>query len=346
MVIEPSHWIRIAAVCAVALLAATGATRDAQASTLTASVSPMQPGDPAAPSPARVTLRATSTGPQGELPPQLRTLRFVMPDGFSTYLAGVLACDPNLLAKNGSKACPPTSKLGGGSAAFDTGGFGSGTTHELSIFSTGGTAIAAYARITTPVTKSIVLPGTLQGQAAPAGPLLTLDLGPITRVRPATVFVTRAAFTLGQGLMAGPCPSGTWTFRMHLEFVNGTVDDTPQASAPCTAPPPTVPSSTPPAAPPPFGLQVSVRSRRHAAGARFAISLSEPATVTIVLRRRAGGRWILVRRRSVPRPAGRSSMTLHRPHRHGLPAGRYRALVSAVGASGATASKARRFSLR
>jgi hypothetical protein len=346
MVIKPLHWIRVATVCVVAMLASTGAARDAQASMLTASVAPTQPGDPAAPGPARVTLRATLTGPQGEPSSQLRMLRVAMPDGFSTYLAGVPACDPSLLAKNGSKACPPMSKLGGGNASFDAGVFGTGRTEELSIFSSGGTAIAAYARITTPVTKSIVLPGTLQGQAAPAGPLLTLDLGPITRVGPATVFVTRAAFTLGQGLMAGPCPSGTWTFRMHLEFVNGTVDDTPQASAPCTAPPTTVPSSTPPAAPPPFGLQVSVKSGRHAAGARFAIRLSEPATVTIVLRRRAGGRWILVRRRSVPRPVGRSSTTLHRPHRHGLPAGRYRALVSAVGASGATASEVRYFSLR
>jgi hypothetical protein len=352
IVIKPLRWIRIVALWVFTILALTGAARDAEASTLTASVAPTPPGNLAVPTPVRVALRATLTAaPPGAPRPQLRMLTLAMPDGFSTDLAGVSACD---LASVANHRCLPASKLGGGRADFDADtplGRMSGATHELSIFRTGDTTIAAYARITEPAEKHIVLPGILIAQPAPAGPLLTLDLDRITKLGQATVFVTRAAFTLGRGLAAGTCPPPAWTFRMHLEFMNGAPEDPLPALAPCVTSPATVPSATPPPATPPpattpLDLQVSVKSGRRAAGARFAISVSEPATVTIVLRRRVGGRWVLVRRRSLPRPLGRSVVTVHRPHRHGLPAGRYHAVVGAVGASGATASKVRDFRLR
>jgi hypothetical protein len=304
-------------------------------------VSGQTPGAPATTGPVVIDVHAKVAADQsGGQPPQLRALGLRMPAGFSIAVAAIPSCDINAAATGGSTACVATSKLGTGKASIAVSGLWNGTvaTQELSIFRGTDNKIFAYARITDPKEISVVLPGILESRP-PDAPLLKLDLRKILRPAGMRAAITSADITLTQGLQAGPCLTGLWGFRAQLNFVDPVFAFTTTPSVPCAQPPaPEAPASTPPPAPAPLLLRASARKSTRASGARFAISLSAPATINVTLKRRAAKRWIVVRRLSVTRPAGRTSLTIHTAHGRPLPAGRYRSFLQAVDAAGATSA--------
>jgi hypothetical protein len=277
-------------------------------------------------------------------PPQLRALGVRMPPGFATV--PVPSCDSNALQAQGSRACA-TAKLGTGKASAYVPSLGTVTTRELSIFRGAGDGIILYARIDTGIAgiRTVLLPGVLGGRPTDP-PLLKFQLDKIGM----GAALTSADMTLTRGLQAGPCPSGLWTFRAQLEFV-----DAPPAlttpPVPCAQTPPPAPSaplapSAPPAPSVP-SLSASARNGTRASGVRLAFVLSEPATIKITLRRRAAGHWIAVRRLAVRKHAGSTSLTIRTVHKRPLRAGSYRAHLQAVNAAGAQSTpQTVRFTIR
>jgi hypothetical protein len=278
-------------------------------------------------------------------PPQLRALGLRMPPGFATVF--VPPCDANALRADGSDACA-ISKLGTGKASAYVPGLGSTvTTRELSIFRGAGDDIILYARIDTGIAgiRTALLPGVLGGRPTDP-PLLKFQLDKIGM----GAALTSADMTLTQGLQAGPCQTGSWTFRAQLEFVDAppalTTPSVQCAPTPASAPaPPLAPSA--PSAPSVPSLRASARNGTRASGARLALVLSEPATIEITLQRRAAGHWIAVRRLAVRTRAGSTSVTIRTAHERPLRAGRYRARLQAVNAAGAqSAPRTVRFTIR
>jgi len=317
-----------------ALAGAAASTSDAlAAASIAVQVTPPVPGSAAAPLPVAVAIGVSvSPSAPGALPPMLRTLAISTPDGFGTTLAGATACTRDALEQGGPQGCPPDSKLGSGSAEFI---YVAGalriraSTRELTIVRGDGDAILVHAAVTQPAPFSIVLPGALTARPAPAGPLLTLDLGSLARIDGGgRAVVTRATFDLERGLASGPCPTGAWAFGAQLEYAGGGSEQR-VAEASCSR------SSdvTPPR------LRASARNGAAALGARFAIALSEPASVRVTLERRAGGRWLLERRATRAAPAGASVLHLRRARGRALPRGRYRARIRAADAAGLTSRK-------
>jgi hypothetical protein len=271
-------------------------------------------------------------------PPQLHALGVRMPPGFATVL--VPSCDANALQAHGSNACA-TSMLGTGKASAYVPSLGTVTTRELSVFRGTGDSVILYARIDTGIAgiRTVLLSGVLGGRPTDP-PLLKFQLDKIGM----GAALTSADMTLTQGLQAGPCPTGSWTFRAQLEFV-----DAPPAlttpSVPCAQTPPPAPSA--PLAPSVPSLRASARNGTRASGARLALVLSEPATIKITLQRRADGHWIAVRRLAVRKQAGSTSLTIRTAHERPLRAGRYRARLQAVNAAGAQSTpQTVRFTIR
>ena len=277
-------------------------------------------------------------------PPQLRVFGLRIPPEFS--IVPVPSCDANALQAHGSSACAKA-KLGTGKASAYVPSLGTVTTRELSIFRGDGDRIILYARIDTGIAgiRTVLLSGVLGGRPTDP-PLLKFQLDKIGM----GAVLTSADMTLTQGLQAGPCPTGSWTFRAQLEFV-----DAPPAlttpSVPCAQTPPPAPSAplAPPAPPAPSApsLRASARNGTRASGARLALVLSEPATIKITLQRRAAGHWIAVRRLAVRKHAGSTSLTIRTAREHPLRAGRYRARLQAVNAAGAQSTpQTVRFTIR
>jgi hypothetical protein len=318
------------------------ASQSIAASDLTVNVPGPTPGMPATTGPVVVGVHTTVAVDQSGAP-QLRALGLRMPPGFSTAVAGIPPCDANAIA---TPACA-ASKLGTGKASVRVFPVNlTATTQELSIFRSTGNNILAYVRIKG---RSAVLPGTLDWRV-PDAPLLKLDLRKILQFEGMSVAVTSADITLTQGLQAGPCPTGSWTFKAQLDFVGAApVVKTP--SAPCAqspAPAPPAPVAPPaPAAPAAPVLRAFAAKSTRVSGAHVAIFLSAPAKVKITLERRVPKRWIAMRRLSVQKRGGWTSLAIHTAHGHRLPAGRYRCLLQAVDAAGAvSAPKTVRFTLR
>jgi hypothetical protein len=322
----------------IVLATAVGWTQTSQslaASNLTVSVQAPTPGTLATTGPVVIGVHMTVAADQpGALPPQLRALGLRMPQGFSTAVATIPPCsDAHALATQGSSACATASKVGTGTASVLISDLKqTATTQELSIFRSTGDSILAYARIKG---RPVVLPGILLWRV-PDAPLLKLDL---RKLEPAGIRVTSADIALTQGVQAGPCPTGSWTFKAQLEFVEAVPPPT-TPSAPCAqspappAPAPQAPASVPTA----LVLRASARTSPRASGAHLAFVLSAPATIKITLERRIAKRWIAVRRLSVHKRAGSSSLTIHTAHGRTLPAGRYRARLRAVDAAGAASA--------
>ena len=309
------------AALAVASLRASDALA---ASTLSVDVSPPTLGTSTTAGRVAVNVATTIGDNPAALPPQLRTLAVSMPDGFLTDVADMDQCDAAALEADNPAACAKA-QLGTASGSFAV---VSGTrsvaaiTPEVSIFHGTGEALLAYAKITSPIKKSVVLSGTLASRAAPAGPLLTLKLDEILEPLSGIRAVAKSAtIKLTRGLKAGPCPAGLWTFGAQLDFVDA-VSDQPTASFLC-----------------PLDLRASARNSTRRSGAHVAIVLSAPAKVKATLERRAGRRWVTVRSRSVEAVAGPTSLVIHSAHGHRLAAGRYRWRLKAVNAVGASATK-------
>jgi hypothetical protein len=324
----------------IVVATAVGWTHTSQSfasSTLTVGVPGPIPGTPPATGPVVVDIHAAVNAdtPDGA-PPQLSALGLRMPAGFSTTVAAIPPCDANTLK---ARRCPPASKLGTGKAsALILEPAKAPTTTELSIFHGTGSSILVHASIGG---RSYVVEGSILDWRPPDTPLLKLKLPKYLQpgVRAA---VTRADITLTEGLVAGACQTGSWTFRSQLEFF----DAVPAVTMPSVSCAPAPPAPAPPAPAPPV-LHASARNSTRASGARFAISLSVPAKIKVTLERRTGKRWKVVRRVSVRKPAGSTSLTIHTAHGRRLPAGRYRSRLQAVDAAGAvSAPQIVRFTLR
>jgi hypothetical protein len=295
------------------------------ASTFAVEVRPSTAGTAAAPVPVTISIRASlsADGPGG-VPPSLRGIAIAMPDGWATALGGTTSCVRADLEARGSSACPATSKLGGGSAQFtvNLGGFPiPAETAEVGLYRGVGGELLLYLRVASPAPFSVVLPGTLIARPAPAGPLVTFDLSRTAQLSGGiSITVTNAVFDVTRGLAAGPCP---WRFTARLVYAAGTPDDR-TAEAPCMSGPDTTRPT----------LSASARNGTPALGARFTVRVSEPATVRITLQRRAGTRWVQVRRISSRVASGTSRLRIRRVSGRALRAGRYRARIQATDAAG------------
>jgi len=311
---------------AAACLTAAGAS---QAASFTVEVTPADAGTAAAPKPVAVGLRADLTTADGFAPPALRAFTIAAPDGFALALAGTTSCTRAVLESAGPGGCPASSKLGSGSASllFDISQLRvPAFTRELSVFRGPGDELLVYVLVTQPATFSIVVPGRLMARPAPLGPLVTLDFSAAASVAGGSVTIRRASFDLVRGLAAGPCPAKRWTFGVRLAYFNGGVEDL-GADAVC------LPDVTRPE------LQVTARSAARALGARFAVVLSEAATVRLSLERRSGRRWVRVRKATFRAAAGPSVLRVRRANGRLLASGRYRARLRAVDAAGLASEK-------
>ena len=334
----PSAPRRISLALLAALACSTALAAQAQAAaTFTVAVRPATAGTAAAPVPVTVAVRASlGADSAGGVAPSLRGLAIAMPDGFATALGGTASCVRAELEARGSSACPASSKLGSGSAAFTItlGGLAiPAETAEVGLFRGAGDELLLYLRVASPAAVSVVLPGTLTSRPAPAGPLVTFDLSRTAQIGGgATVTVTNASFDVTRGLAAGPCP---WRFTARLVYADRAPDDR-TAEAPCAAADTTRPA-----------LRVSARNGTPALGARFTVRLSEPATVRITLERRRGARWVELRRAAFRVKAGTTRLRIRSARGRALPAGRYRARVRAVDAAGlASPTRTATFTLR
>lgn len=327
----------------------THASQSLAASNLTVSVPGPTPGVLASAGPVVVNVHTTVTpDPSGALP-QLRALGLRMPSGFS-MVAGIPPCDAKAIA---TPACA-ASKLGTGKASVQVFSVNvSATTQELSIFRGAGNSILAYVKV---AGRSTVLPGILDWRV-PDAPLLKLDLRKIVEFEGMSVAVKSADIRLTKGLQAGPCPpTGSWMFKAQLDFVGAapvvttpvvTMPVVPCAPSPAPAPPAPAPTPLAPSAPSPApALRAFATKSTRSSGAHLAIFLSAPAKVKITLDRRAGKRWIAMRRFSVKKRSGWTALTIRTAHGRRLPAGRYRCLLQAVDAAGGvSARKTVRFTL-
>lgn len=320
-----------------ALVACTAATGDARAAASFSVTVNGAPGSATAPQPVRVGIDAALPAASGATQPALRTLSVALPGGFTTTLDTIVSCSRPAFETSGSAACPAGSRLGAGSASFvyASGGLRiPASTDELVLFHGERTASATgpgkqsalylYLRITKPIALSFVVPGTVVDRPAPAGPLVTFDLGAVAQPGGgASVSVTRAAFEIARGLAAGACAAGRWTFKARLQYVGGALEER-TADALCSGAPDTTRPS----------LRASARNGTPALGARFPIRLSEAAGVRVTLERRAGRRWVAVRRVTLPATAGESVLRIRRANGRALSRGRYRARLRAVDAAG------------
>ena len=291
------------------------------------------PGTALAPNPVSIVASATvAADTPGALPAQLRRLELSLPDGFSTALDGVTACDKANLERNGPSSCSTASRIGSGQASFI---FVLGllrvpsSTQELIVFRGSGNEILVYGRITQPVDATIVLPGTIVSRPSPAGPLMSLDLAGIAnRAGGASAVATHAVVAITRAFAAGPCFSGSWTFVARLEFADGSMNE-PAARADCTA----APDTTAPV------LVASARDGLRARGVRIVARVSEPATLRVALERAAGRRRMLVLRATFRVGSGLSILRIRRIHGSALPSGRYRARIRASDAAGLLSAK-------
>ena len=321
----------VLATIASTAIATTTSARAAVSFAVTAH--PATPGAPTASQPVKLAVRASLTSSSRTV----SRLAIALPDGFTTTLPTLASCIAPDFDSAGSSACPAGSRLGSGSASFV---YVAGATRiaaatdEVVLFHgrrEGTTsALHLYLRISKPIALSYTIPGTIEDRAAPAGPLVTFDLSRVAQPGAGgRVSVTRAAFDLDRGLVGGPCPTGFWAFAARLEYVGGAVDEA-RANAACSSAPDTEAPS----------LHVSARDGSAASGARFAIRLSEPARLRIVLERRSRtGRWVSVERTTVQARAGRSLVRIRRIGGRPPSRGRYRARLRAIDAAGLASPK-------
>ena len=176
-------------------------------------------------------------------PPPLTQIDFSYPDnlGFATSGLGLAECDPVQLQNLGSQACPPNSKMGGGSATVEV-PFGTDLVKErvslslfagpspdgfvhLLILASGKEPVEARILIT-----AVLLPGRLQVTVPPIVGLPGAPNVSISQIRaslggPLTYYEHRHGHTVayrpkGIGL-PGTCPHGGWRVGTRLAFGDG-----------------------------------------------------------------------------------------------------------------------------
>lgn len=218
--------------------AARAAGTAAPVTNVTASFTPNRLG-----APTTVTFALNIDPPAEATPPPLSQIDFSYPGnlGFATSGLGLAACDPRTLEVRGGRACPPDSRMGGGTATVGV-GFGAASVPEnvvLELFAAPSTDgyvhLAILAHGFEPVEARIVITGVLlAGHLQVNVPLIAgLAGGPdvvIEQFRAslggALTYYERVHGRLigyrpkGIGL-PDSCPRGGWPVGARLAFQNG-----------------------------------------------------------------------------------------------------------------------------
>ncbi|HEV3229296.1 MAG TPA: hypothetical protein VGY97_07470 [Solirubrobacteraceae bacterium] len=166
------------AACTALALQAVGAAA-AQASTLTAKVTPPDPGSAQSPQPHTTTigLDKMDPGPGGNANSAAVKLVESMPVDFAATLEHYATCPSSKVVHGDKKpSCPDSSVLGNVTAtAYVPALVFSTTSDQGYIFKIGDNAVRAWVHVTSPQEAGVVVDGALGRGAAPYGPVITWD---------------------------------------------------------------------------------------------------------------------------------------------------------------------------
>jgi hypothetical protein len=218
--------------------AASGAGTAAPVTKVAASFTPKRLG-----AATTVTFALNIDPPAETMPPPLSQIDFSYPGnlGFATSGLGLAACDPRTLEVQGGRACPPDSRMGGGTATVGV-GFGAASVAEnvvLELFAAPSTDgyvhLAILAHGVEPVLARIVITGVLLAghlqievpliAGLPGGPDVVIEQLRASLGGALTYYEHVHGHLVGyrpKGIgLPDSCPRGGWPVGAQLAFQNG-----------------------------------------------------------------------------------------------------------------------------